>query len=98
MFTAQQRFGGKSRAVHPNCLFSYCLHFYEYYGTPHPFTQYTSTNLAFLDLVNEDTTISAIIQSPKHSVNNLLGDVSNLAPVVSSVSLVSTLSAYSLAF
>jgi hypothetical protein len=83
VFVAHQSSAGKSRALHPDCLFSYHLQFDQYYGTPHPFTWSTSTNLTFLDLVNEDTIMSyySFTKKKKHSVNNLLWDVSSTSYV-----------------
>jgi hypothetical protein len=68
VFIARQSSAGKSRALHPDFLFSDRLQFDEYYNMPHLFTWSRSTNLTFLDLVNDDTTISSYYSVTKNTL------------------------------
>jgi len=96
MFIAHQSSAGKSRALHPDACFQIVfslMNIMVHLILSHdPQAQISHCWIWWMRIPQ----YLLIIQSQKITVNNLLGDVSSLAPVVSSFSLISTLSAYCL--
>jgi len=94
VFIAHQSSAGKSRALHPDVCFQIIFsltNIMAHLILSHDPQAQISHSWIWLMRIPQ---YLLIIQSQKNTVNNLLGDVSSLAPVVSSFSSISTLSAY----